>query len=214
MPRVPGTYRFLDTEGNLVYIGKSKNLNKRLASYFRESGRRSARVQKLVDSVHRIEYEASGSDLEAMLREAESIRRRQPEQNVQRHISPRGARAGRLRSILILEPAEIPLVLRAYLIRRGRLIDRVGIGPRGGGLRRIRRVLDDYFFSVPLGPTTLGGPDLDVEVVARWLAANRDRVVAFDPTELRTSDEVIERLRWFLAQGSPFDPDGSPIHRR
>ena len=32
-----------------------------------------------------------------------------------------------------------------------------------------------------VGPTTLGGPDLDVEIVARWLASNRDRVVAFDP---------------------------------
>jgi hypothetical protein len=105
-------------------------------------------------------------------------------------------------------------VLRAYLIRHGRLLERVGIGPRGGGLRRIRRVLDDHFFSVPLGPTTLAGPDLAVEVVARWLASNRDRVVAFDPTELRTSEEVIERLRWFLVQGSPFDPDGAPVHRR
>lgn len=214
VPRTPGTYRFFDGEDRLLYVGKSKNLNHRLASYFRESGRRSARVQKLLDGLFRIEYEAAGSDLEALLREAEAIRSRQPERNVQREITPRAGRASRLRSILILEPAESPLVLRAYLIRHGRLLDRVGIGPRGGGLPRIRRVLDDHYFSLPLGPTTTGGPDLDVEVVVRWLAANRDRVVAFDPTELRGSDEVIERLRWFLAQGSPFDPDGTPVYRR
>ena len=58
------------------------------------------------------------------------------------------------------------------------------------------------------------GPDLDVELVVRWLAANRDRVVAFDPTDLRTSREVIERLRWFLDQGGPFDTDGSPTMPR
>jgi len=213
IPRTAGTYRFFDTAGNLLYVGKSKNLNQRLNSYFRESGRRSARVRALLGALHRIEYEASGSDLEAMLREAESIRREAPEKNVQRTVRSRG-RADKLHSILILEPAEPPLVLRAFLIRRGRLLARVGIGPRGGGLRRIRRVLDDQFFDGPEGPTPAAGPDLDVEVVVRWLAANRDRVVAFDPTELRSSREVIERLEWFLIQGSPFDPDGNPVYPR
>jgi hypothetical protein len=215
VPSAAGTYRFFDQHGKLLYVGKSKNLNRRLNSYFRESARRrSERVQKLLDSLYRLEYQATVSDLEAMLGEAAAIRRERPERNVQRNVRATKSRAGRLRSILILEPSAPPLVLRAYLIRNGRLLDRVGIGPRGGGLSRIRRVLDDHFFSVPLGPTTPGGPDLDVEIVARWLAGNRDRVVAFDPTELRTSEEVIERLRWFLGQGGPFDGDGSPIFSR
>ena len=212
IPRVPGTYRFYDDHGNLLYVGKSKNLHQRIGSYFREERQRTERVQRLIDRVHRIEYEAAGSDLEAMLREAEQIREDQPAANVQRQIHSRPRRAERLRAILILEPAASPHVLRAFLIRAGRLIDRVPIGPRGGGLARIRRVLDNHFFSTPAGPAPLDdGPDLDVEVVVRWLRANRDRVVAFDPTDLKTSREVIERLQWFLGQGSPFDPDGAPI---
>jgi len=215
IPRVAGTYRFYDENGRLLYVGKSKNLHQRVGSYFKEDGPpQSQRVQRLLDAIHRIEYEAVGSDLEALLREAEMIRRDQPERNVQRKIRTQRGRADRLRSILILEPTSPPAVLRAYLIRDGRLIDRVAIGPRGGGLKRIRRMLDDRFFSTPSGPTTIEGPDLDVEVIVRWLAANRDRVVAFDPTDLRSSREVIERLRWFLGQGSPFDPDGSPILAR
>ena len=200
IPRVAGTYRFYDDRGNLLYVGKSKNLQQRIGSYFREERQRSERVQRLIDRAHRIEYEAAGSDLEAMLREAEQIRKDQPAANVQRRIHSRRGRAERLRAILILE---------------GQLIDRVAIGPRGGGLARIRRVLDNHYFSVPSGPTPIDdGPDLDVEVVVRWLAANRDHVVAFDPTDLKTSREVIERLRWFLSQGSRFDPDGAPILKR
>lgn len=215
IPRVPGTYRFYDDRGNLLYVGKSKDLHRRIESYFREERQRSERVQRLIDRAHRIEYEAAGSDLEAMLREAEQIREDQPAANVQRRIRSRRGRAERLRAILILEPAASPNVLRAFLIREGRLIDRVSIGPRGGGLARIRRILDNHYFSVPNGPAPVDdGPDLDVEVVVRWLAANRDRVVAFDPTDLKTSREVIERLRWFLSQGSRFDPDGAPILSR
>ena len=119
-----------------------------------------------------------------------------------------------MRSILILEPASPPMVLRAYLIHEGRLIDRIGIGPRGGGLKRIERVLEDRFFFAPDGPTPVSGPDLDVELVVRWLAANRDRAVAFDPTSLPSAREVTDRLRWFLDQGSPFDPDEGPMFTR
>ena len=215
LPHAPGTYRFYDRENNLLYVGKAKNLSRRVGSYFRETGQSSpSRERKLLAELHRIEYEPAGSDLEAMLREAEQIRSEHPRSNVQREVHLRHGRASRLLSILILEPAEPPAVLRAYLIRDCRIVGRARIGPRGGGLRHVQRVLEDHFFSAPSGPTPAPGPDLDVEVVARWLAAHRDGVVAFDPTDLRTADEVIERLKWFLLQGTPFDPDGSPVYRR
>lgn len=211
LPKVPGTYRFYDADDNLLYVGKSKNLKRRISSYFRESARRSPRIQELLDRLYRVEYDHAGSELEAMLREAEQIRTRDPERNVQRKLHATSGRGARLRSILILEPAEAPAVLRAYLIHRGRLVARVGIGPRGGGLKRIERILDDYFFLAADGPTPLAGPDLDVELVVRWLASNRDRAVAFDPTNLGSAREVTDRLRWFLGHGTPFDPDGQPI---
>jgi hypothetical protein len=87
----------------------------------------------------------------------------------------------------------------------------VGIGPKGGGLRRIRRLLEDHFFSLPEGPTTAAGPDVHLELVGRWLAANRDRVVAFDPTTLRSADEVARRIGNLLESGELFAFDGAPI---
>ncbi len=210
IPHVAGTYRFYDAAGTLLYVGKSRNLHARVGSYFREVRSRPARVQGLLDALHRIELEPVGSDLEAVLREAAAIRRRKPARNVQRKIHPRGRHAERLRSILILEPAAPPFVLWAYLLREGRILDRVGVGRRGGGLPRIQRILETRFFSNEPGPASPPGPDVDVESVARWLAQNRDRVVAFDPTHLRSAREVILRLRLFLEQGSPFEPDGTP----
>jgi len=213
VPHAPGTYRFLDAEDRLLYVGKSTNLRRRLASYFRE-GKRPVRVQRLLDRLHHVEVAPSGSDLEAVLREAAEIARRRPAHNVQRHVHPqadRFDRLDRLRSVLVLEPAETPWVLRAYLLREGRLLDRVPLGPRGGGLARVERLLDGYFFET--GPRVRGrvGNAVDVEVVGRWLAAHRERVVAFDPTHLRSSAEVVARLRWFLQGGPLTDPTGRPV---
>ena len=213
IPRAPGTYRFFDAEDRLLYVGKSKDLKRRLSSYFRE-GKRPERVRRLLDRLHRVEIEPSGSDLEAVLREAAQIARRNPAHNVQRrlHRSSRSIdRAERLRSVLVLEPAEPPWVLRAYLLREGRLIDRVPLGPRGGGLTRVAQLLDTHFFETRKLPRRVSGDAVDVEVVGRWLSAHRESVVAFDPTHLRSSAEVVGRLRWFLSGGPLTDPTGRPV---
>jgi hypothetical protein len=211
LPPVPGTYRFYDHDSKLLYVGKSSNLKRRLASWFGDATPRGARGRAIVEAVHRFEVKASGSELTALLREAEQIRRDAPERNVQRAVNARKERGLRLRSILILEPAEDPWVLRAWLIREGELLDSVPLGPRGGGLRRIERVLRDDFFDPREGPRSGRSRPVDVEIIARWLADNRDKAVAFDPTHFKSTDDVVSRLRWFLEHGALHDPGGSPI---
>jgi len=211
IPATPGTYRFFDAEGGLLYVGKSRNLRRRLAGWFRDGVPRTARVQGIVDAVHRFEVAPAGSELEALLREAAQIRRLDPARNVQRQVHPGSRRERRLTSMLLIEPAEAPWVLRAWLIHDGALVDTVPLGPRGGGLARIARVLDRAFFDPRPGPVAARARAVDVEIVTRWLAEHRDRVVAFDPTHLRSTDEVVARLRWFLERGSLHDGEGAPI---
>jgi hypothetical protein len=211
VPAVPGTYRFYDLGGRLLYVGKSTNLKRRLGDWFRDRSGRSARVRALLDAVHRFELAPTGSGLAALIREAAQIRRDDPVHNVQREVHVRGARATRLESILILEPAEPPWTLRAWLIRGGHLLDTIAIGPRGGGLKRVARVLERSFFDGGSGPAAERPKPVDIELLARWLAEHRDEVVAFDPTHLRTAEEVVLRLRWFLERGVLSDPEGSPI---
>jgi len=211
LPSAPGTYRFYDLDDKLLYVGKSSNLRRRLAAWFRDGRPRAERVRTILEAVHRFEAKPSGSELAALLREAGQIRRDRPERNVQREVHAHSSRATRLGSILILEPAEPPWTLRAWLIREGRLLDAIALGPRGGGLKRIARVLESSFFDSRQGPSAGRSREVDVELIARWLGEHRDKVVAFDPTHLRTADEVIARLRWFLDQGTLTDPMGSPI---
>ncbi len=210
LPQAPGVYRFHDARGKLLYVGKSKDLRRRVSSYFVEGASRTPRVQALLDGLHRIEVEPSGSDLEAMLREASLISRRKPSRNVQREVHAEAGRAARLRSMMILEPAEPPVVLWAYFVRDAELVDKVGIGPKGRGLKRVERILEDHFFVFRPGPAASRPVEVDVDLIARWLAAHRDRAVAFDPTDLPSAREVVLRLEWFLKGGALSDPGGAP----
>ncbi len=81
IPAGPGVYRMLDAEGKLLYIGKAKNLHRRVSSYFTNSSGHSDKVLDLVRHVRDVRYEQTGSELEASLREADLIRSLKPPYN-------------------------------------------------------------------------------------------------------------------------------------
>lgn len=91
LPDSPGVYRMLDGEGQLLYIGKAKNLRRRVSSYFTNSSGHSDKVLDLVRNVRAVAYEQTGSELEAALREAALIRERKPPYNTRSKHLPRVA---------------------------------------------------------------------------------------------------------------------------
>ena len=76
-----GVYRMLDQAGGILYVGKAKNLQRRLASYF---GARShqPRIQKLMNRTRRVEVTVTGTEQEALLLECNLIKRHKPRFNV------------------------------------------------------------------------------------------------------------------------------------
>lgn len=83
IPPDPGVYRYYDSERELLYIGKAKNLKKRVSSYFIESRNTSARIRLLVKKIAHIEYTIVPSEKDAFLLENALIKKHQPKYNIQ-----------------------------------------------------------------------------------------------------------------------------------
>lgn len=81
LPDTPGVYRMFDAKDRLLYIGKAKNLRRRVSSYFTNSSGHSDKVLDLVRNVREVTYDETGSELEAALREAELIYALKPPYN-------------------------------------------------------------------------------------------------------------------------------------
>jgi predicted GIY-YIG superfamily endonuclease len=79
----PGVYLFKDETGEVLYIGKAKNLRRRLSNY-RNAGRRKAhrKMRTIVREAHSVEVRLQASEAEALLRENELIRELRPRYNV------------------------------------------------------------------------------------------------------------------------------------
>lgn len=81
LPSDPGVYKMLDMYGNIIYIGKAKNLKNRVSSYFLNT-QKLPKVQQMVDNVYDFEYIITLSELEALNLESNLIHKFQPFYNI------------------------------------------------------------------------------------------------------------------------------------
>jgi len=77
----PGVYRMLDAKGQVIYVGKAKNLKNRLSSYFRQTGL-SAKTQVMVAKIADIAITITHTEGEALLLESDLIKELRPRYNV------------------------------------------------------------------------------------------------------------------------------------
>src|SRR5688500_9359605 len=81
LPNLPGIYKYFDAYSNLLYVGKAKNIRKRVSSYFNKT-LGSYKTHELVKRISRIEFTIVNSEQDAFLLENSLIKEYQPRFNI------------------------------------------------------------------------------------------------------------------------------------
>ena len=81
-PHSPGVYRFYDAEGNVIYVGKAKDLHKRVAQYFVSPDRLTRKTAVMVSKIADAQYTVVESEADALLRENNLIKQFKPRYNI------------------------------------------------------------------------------------------------------------------------------------
>src|SRR5262249_36807119 len=171
-PPRPGVYRFVDRNEQLLYVGRARDLRARLRSYFRSERQRPA-VEAALGAVERIEWELTGSELEAALEELRLIREMRP---------PANARIAR--------PER-----HVWLRRRGDGVCSTAKPPASGGaLGPFRSRRQAQLAARVLLPDELERPSLALPRLRRRLADLADARRYEDAARLRDRVQALERV--------------------
>ena len=80
IPSDPGVYQYFDDKGEIIYVGKAKNLKRRVSSYFNKQ--QSGKVKVLVSRIADIKFTIVANEMEALLLENNFIKQYKPRYNV------------------------------------------------------------------------------------------------------------------------------------
>lgn len=81
-PHKPGIYKMKDERGQIIYVGKAKDLKNRISSYFNKSNDHSPKTVKMLEHVKDIDYSVVESELEALILETNLIKQLRPKYNI------------------------------------------------------------------------------------------------------------------------------------
>ncbi|MDP2873827.1 MAG: GIY-YIG nuclease family protein [bacterium] len=139
LPPSPGVYLFRDSQNRLLYVGKGKNLKNRVNSYFIKNDLKlGPKTSQLVDKIRDIRWVVTDTELEALLLEAELIKRSRPKYNLD-------LKDDKFYQQLLLTEEDLPtlkVVHRESKNERGELF---GPFPQGKTVRQVYKILQKAF---------------------------------------------------------------------
>ncbi len=82
LPSEPGVYKMLDKSGQIIYVGKAKNLKNRVGSYFLDLKSHGVKVLRMLEKAEDFDYIVAGSETEALILECNLIKQHMPRYNI------------------------------------------------------------------------------------------------------------------------------------
>ena len=206
-PQAPGVYVLRDADGRALYVGKANNMRRRLRTHF--AARRWRSLKPEFARAATVECHAVGSEIEALLREAEWIRDLRPTVNVQVSapaLDTRAVPSALLRDTILVLPSAAEDAVELLAVRVSGGVQFWRVNRDGAGLASRATELRRFFADKALdedGRTraTLGG---HAPLVFSWLAGRGAGATRLDPHDAGSARELGRRLRVVLADGQLF----------
>ena len=144
LPQEPGIYQYFDENGHLLYVGKAKNIRKRVSSYFLAAQQHTLKTIELVQKIKDIQFTIVNSEHDAFILENELIKNYQPKYNI-------NLKDDKTYPYIVIKKENFP---RVFLTRRKIKDGSTYIGPFTNVLA-VRELIDHIKHTIPLRTCTL-----------------------------------------------------------
>jgi excinuclease ABC subunit C len=144
LPQEPGIYQYFDEKGHLLYVGKAKNIRKRVSSYFLSNHGHTLKTIELVQKIKDIQFTIVNSEHDAFILENELIKNYQPKYNI-------NLKDDKTYPYIVIKKENFP---RVFLTRRKIKDGSTYIGPFTH-VMAVRELIDHIKHTIPLRTCTL-----------------------------------------------------------
>ena len=144
LPQEPGIYQYFDENGHLLYVGKAKNIRKRVSSYFLSNHGHTLKTIELVQKIKDIQFTIVNSEHDAFILENELIKNYQPKYNI-------NLKDDKTYPYIVIKKENFP---RVFLTRRKIKDGSTYIGPFTN-VMAVRELIDHIKHTIPLRTCTL-----------------------------------------------------------
>ena len=151
IPSQPGIYKYFNEENELLYVGKAKNIRKRVSSYFVKK-QSSYKTHELVSRIHHIEFTIVNSEQDAFFLENSLIKNFQPKYNI-------NLKDDKSYPFIVIKKEPFP---RIFLTRKLINDGSEYLGPYTS-VQRVRELLEFIRRTIPLRNCTLNLTDKNIE---------------------------------------------------
>jgi predicted GIY-YIG superfamily endonuclease len=203
-PRAPGVYVFRDAGGRALYVGKAANLRRRLGAHFAD--RRWRMLHPAAARVALVDWQTTGSELEALVREATLIAELRPVVNVQigePALRTRAVPEALVRDVVVLVPSVDPDAVEIVAARARGDVRLQRAHRNGDTLPDLAARLWEFFHDAADGSSTSNSPAL-APLVFSWMAGRGRRATRVDPHDVSSAGGLADRLASLFGDTSLF----------
>jgi len=187
---------------DIIYVGKSTNLNRRVRSYFTPRALKWEKVARIHQQLYALELVPTLTEVEALWTETQIIRDFRPPINLQLEVHEGSSRYGKDLNLILLVGESEQDKVSVYFLRegvfRGRLAVRIGRKLTKRLCGRVRAV----YFEESHRRKGKEGDFRESEIITRWFSARRKRLNFVDVDDAGNYESVMRLLRDYLN-----DPD-------
>jgi|GEM_PF-964554 len=184
VPAVVGVYFLKNSRHEVIYVGKSVNLNRRLGSYFRRQEESDPKVKRIQAETRQFSVIRCGSDLEALLEEARFIEQHRPSINIQLEIHETPAEKRLADPLLVLLPNVDPQYINLFVLEPSGRIFRRPISLAAPESEPLDTVLAGVTGETGAPSAGISGyPPHLAPLALRWLRKNSQRLTFFKPDD-------------------------------
>lgn len=193
LPCRPGVYIMCDKNGEIIYIGKAKNLSRRVGSYFLSREQRDEKTEKILETLYDLEIRVLGSELEALVEENRLICEFNP--SINRQVEVHSKQEFEWQPQILFLPSEKEEAVEMFLLAN-RQLGQITAKKDLSNIDKVEYAVSDFFFSQEKQQNHPPSPA--AQITTRWLEGHKDNVTILELKWIPDLNVCINRIKEYI----------------